>query len=94
MRVYEITLSREAQTLSLSREAVLNLNQCIRVGTDGQTPLPWTAGVRKYRSLVDGGGGGWVNSTRRWRPSTASGPAARYTILLRTGNGTGLRARG
>jgi hypothetical protein len=33
MRVYEITLSREAQTLSMSRQAVSNSNQCIPVGT-------------------------------------------------------------
>jgi hypothetical protein len=34
VRVYEITLSREAQTLSMSREAVPNSNHCIRVGTN------------------------------------------------------------
>ena len=61
MRVYEITLSREAQTLSTSRQAVPNLNQCIRVGTNrhgavscGSKTLPWTAGMRKYRPCLDG----------------------------------------
>ena len=33
VRVYEITLSREAHTLSMSRQAVPSLNQCGRVGT-------------------------------------------------------------
>ena len=49
-----LSLSREARTLSMSREAVSNLNQCRRVGTDrdgavscGSKTLPWTAGMRK-----------------------------------------------
>ena len=53
VRVYEITLSREAQTLNMSRVAVPNLNQRIRVGTYrdgaascGSKTLPWTAGMR------------------------------------------------
>ena len=47
------------QGLSMSREAVQNLNQHIRVGTahDGaescsSKTLRWTAGLRKYRSLA------------------------------------------
>ena len=51
-----LSLSREARTLSMSREAVSNLNQCSRVGTDrdgaascGSKTLPWTAGMRKLR---------------------------------------------
>ena len=42
------------ESLSTSREAVPNLNQCIRVGTDRgkgisavRTTLQWTAGMRK-----------------------------------------------
>jgi hypothetical protein len=49
-----LSLSREARTLSMSREAVSNLNQCSRVGTDRDgavsccsKTLPWTAGMRK-----------------------------------------------
>ena len=45
----------------VSREAVSNLNQCSRVGTDrdgavscGSKTLPWTAGMRKQRSLPNG----------------------------------------
>jgi hypothetical protein len=45
----------------MSCEAVSNLNQCSRVGTDrdgavscGSKTLPWTAGMRKYRSFPDG----------------------------------------
>jgi hypothetical protein len=56
-----LSLSREARTLSMSREAVSNLNQCSRVGTDrdgavscGSKTLPWTAGMRKYRSFGNG----------------------------------------
>jgi hypothetical protein len=50
-----LSLSREARTLSMSREAVSNLNQCSRVGTDrdgavscGSKTLPWTAGMRRF----------------------------------------------
>jgi hypothetical protein len=56
-----LSLSREARTLSMSCEAVSNLNQCSRVGTDrdgavscGSKTLPWTAGMRKHRSFADG----------------------------------------
>ena len=45
----------------MSREAVSNLNQCSRVRTDrdgaascGSKTLPWTAAVRKQRSLPNG----------------------------------------
>lgn len=56
-----LSLSREARTLSMSREAVSNLNQCSRVGTDrdgavscGSKTLPWTAGMSNYRTSADG----------------------------------------
>ena len=51
MRVYEITLSREAQTLNMSREAVPNLNQCGRVGTACDKGVwPFEAATRDGRS--------------------------------------------
>ena len=57
-----LSLSREARALSMSREAVSNLNQCRRVGTDcdgavscGSKTLPWTAGMRKKRALLPDG---------------------------------------
>jgi hypothetical protein len=40
-------------SLSMSRDAVPNSNHCIRVGTDRQIPLQWTAGVRKYRTFPE-----------------------------------------
>ena len=58
-----LSLSREARTLSMSREAVSNLNQCSRVGTDrdgavscGSKTLPWTAGMRKTAVIHRGHG--------------------------------------
>jgi hypothetical protein len=54
MRVYEITLSREAQTLSMSEpRGGPEFKSVHSVWTDWQTPLPWTAGLRKERSLDD-----------------------------------------
>jgi hypothetical protein len=53
------------QSVSMSREAVRNLNQCGRVGIDrggaasrGSKTLPWTAGIRKERALPDGSANG------------------------------------
>ena len=51
MRVYEITLSREAQSLSMSRGPVPNSNQCIRVGTACDKGVwPFEAATRDGRS--------------------------------------------
>jgi hypothetical protein len=47
MRVYEITLSREAQTLSMSEpRGGPEFKSVHSVWTDWQMPLPWTAGLR------------------------------------------------
>jgi hypothetical protein len=46
MRVYEITLSREAQTLSMSEpRGGPEFKSVHSVWTDWQMPLPWTAGL-------------------------------------------------
>src|ERR1700722_14879096 len=41
-------------TPGMSRQAVPNSNHSIRVGTDRQMPLQWTAGKRKYRPFAEG----------------------------------------
>jgi hypothetical protein len=54
MRVYEITLSREAQTLSMSEpRGGPEFKSVHSVWTDWQMPLPWTAGLRKNRPFVE-----------------------------------------
>ena len=67
-----LSLSREARTLSMSREAVSNLNECSRVGTDrdgavscGSKTLPWTAGMSNYRTSADGLANGRVRPEAR-----------------------------
>jgi hypothetical protein len=73
MRVYEITLSREAQSVGVSREAVPNSNHCIRVGTACDKGVwPFEAATRDGRSAqiaaIRRGLGERIRSTRR-RPS-------------------------